>query len=170
MTRMKFERSLGYLVRYAHRAFVKALANELVPFRISTSEWAVFRVLWAKEGYSQVELARRMRVEKASLTGVLNGMERRGLLVRKRDASDRRRVILTLTPHGRSLKRRVLSCAAAINRRATRGLSGTQVAQMRSLLTVLTANLESEEARPRRRRLQTRAGKLIVRISARGGH
>ena len=90
---MPFERSIGYLVRYAHRAFVKALASELAPHGVSPAEWAVFRVLWKNDGYSQVELARRMRIEKASLTDVLLGMERRGLLKRARDGKDKRRVV-----------------------------------------------------------------------------
>src|ERR1700694_1905313 len=76
--------SVGYLARYAHRAFVKALADELAPHGLLTAQWSVLRILWDIEGLTQVELAERMRVEKASLTGVLEGMERRGLILRVR--------------------------------------------------------------------------------------
>ena len=65
--------SLGYKIRYAYRAFVKALAEELGPHRVTTGQWSALRVLWEEEGLSQVELAQRMMVEKASLTAVLKG-------------------------------------------------------------------------------------------------
>src|SRR2546423_6601881 len=76
--------SVGYLARYAHRAFAKALAAELAPHGILGAQWSVLRVLWEQEGLSQVDLAERMRVEKASLTSVLDAMERRRLIVRTR--------------------------------------------------------------------------------------
>jgi DNA-binding MarR family transcriptional regulator len=141
---MTFDRSIGYLVRYAHRAFVKALASELAPHSISPAEWAVFRVLWENDGHSQVELARRMRIEKASLTGVLRGMERRGLLKRARDDKDKRRAILTLTAKGRALRGSLVACATRVNRRATSGIDRESVSMLRNLLAQTTANLESE--------------------------
>ena len=66
-TKTETMQSLGYLSRYAHRAFVKALARELEPHGILTSQWAVLRILWGSSGLTQVELAELMRVEKASL-------------------------------------------------------------------------------------------------------
>jgi MarR family transcriptional regulator, organic hydroperoxide resistance regulator len=141
--------SIGYLVRYAHRAFVKALAGELAPYGITTAEWAVFRVLWEKDGCNQVELARRMRIEKASLTSVLNAMERRSLLMRRRNGDDKRCTVLTLTLKGRRQRNELLSCATRINRRATMGLSRTQIATLRNLLVCATANLETTKEKNR---------------------
>jgi DNA-binding MarR family transcriptional regulator len=138
--------SLGYLIRYAHRAFVKALAQELEPHGISTGEWSALRVLWMREGSSQVELAERMRVEKASLTGVLNSLEAKGLIVRARNRDDRRKINLRLTPAGRRLEARLLACAHAINEKATQGLPPAQVGEVRSLLTAFIANLEQPAA------------------------
>lgn len=135
--------SLGYLARYAHRAFVKALARELEPHAILTTHWSVLRVLWETEGLTQVELADRMRVEKASLTGVLADMERSGLIARVRNADDRRKINIALTARGRRLKSEVLPVAAKINRRATRGMSDTEVVQLRRSLAKLIRNLES---------------------------
>ncbi len=134
--------SLGFLSRYAHRAFVKALARELEPHGILPSQWSVLRILWGTSGLSQVELAERMRVEKASLTGVLEGMERKGLIVRTRNAKDRRKINITLTRAAEKLKVRILPCAARINGRAARGMSAVEVGQLRLSLIKLIQNLE----------------------------
>jgi DNA-binding MarR family transcriptional regulator len=135
--------SLGYLVRYAHRALVKALADQLEPHGLLTTQWSVLRILWDIEGLTQVELADRMRVEKASLTGVLDSMERAGLIKRIRNDDDRRKINITLTTQGRHLKADVLPYATMIGRKATRGMSGAETAQLRRLLTKLVQNLDA---------------------------
>src|SRR5713226_834828 len=99
--RLDASQSVGYLARYAHRAFAKALAGELTPHDILGAQWSVLRVLWEQEGLSQVDLAERMRVEKASLTSVLDAMERRKLIVRRRNSEDRREVNINLSAYGR---------------------------------------------------------------------
>jgi DNA-binding MarR family transcriptional regulator len=134
--------SLGYLARYAHRAFVKALADELESHGILATQWSVLRILWDIEGLTQVGLAERMRVEKASLTGVLEGMERRGLILRVRNEDDRRKINITLTAQGRRLKPQLLPHAAKINRKATRGMTDAETGQLRRLLAKLIQNLE----------------------------
>ena len=134
--------TIGYLSRYAHRAFVKALADELEPHGILTAQWSVLRILWDIEGLTQVELAERMRVEKASLTGVLDAMERRGLIIRERNAEDRRKINITLTAQGRRLKPQLLPHAARINRKATRGMTEAETLELRRLLEKVIQNLE----------------------------
>ena len=140
--RLDGSQSVGYLARYAHRAFAKALAAELAPHDILGGQWSVLRVLWEQEGLSQVDLAERMRVEKASLTGVLDAMERRKLIVRTRNSDDRRKLNINLTSYGRSLKAQLLPYGVSINRKATRGLSAAEIDQLRGLLARVIRNLE----------------------------
>ena len=133
--------SVGYLVRYAYRAFVKALAVELDPHGITTGQWSVLRVLWQEEGMSQVELAQRMMVEKASLTPVLESMTNNRLIIRTRNSDDRRKVNIFLTTRGRRLKDVVLPSGGKINKKATRGMSAVEIDQLRGLLSKVTTNL-----------------------------
>jgi len=140
---LNLNQSVGYLARYAHRAFAKALAGELAPHDILGGQWSVLRVLWEQEGLSQVDLAERMRVEKASLTSLLDAMERRKLIVRSRNSADRRKVNINLTAYGRSLKAQLLPYGVSINRRATRGMSTAEVDQLRGLLARVIRNLEA---------------------------
>jgi DNA-binding MarR family transcriptional regulator len=136
------EQSIGYLFRYGYRAFARAISIELQPFEISSGQWSVLRVLWETEGLSQVELAENMRVEKASLTGMLDVMERRGLISRTRNTEDRRKVNIHLTPRARALKDKLLPYRAKINRKATRGMTPEEVETLLRLLTQVIRNLE----------------------------
>jgi MarR family transcriptional regulator, organic hydroperoxide resistance regulator len=135
-------RSLGYQIRYAYRAFVKALAEELGSHEVTTTQWSALRVLWQEEGLSQVELAQRMMVEKASLTTVLQAMESSGMITRERNSEDRRKINIFLTAEGRRLKEKLLPLGGRINKRATRGLSASEIKQLQVMLGKVMANLK----------------------------
>jgi DNA-binding MarR family transcriptional regulator len=49
------------------------------------------------------ELASRVSLSQGTVTDILNRLEKRGTIMRLRDASDRRRVLVKLTPRGRAL-------------------------------------------------------------------
>jgi MarR family transcriptional regulator, organic hydroperoxide resistance regulator len=137
------ERSLSFLVRHAHRAFVTRLADRLLPYDVSVAEWAVLRMLWQQEGLTQVSLAERMRVQKASLTSVLNSMARKGLMRRTRRGDDRRKRHLFLTARGRSVRATLLPIGIAINQRALVGIDPEHAALAADVLEKLIANLET---------------------------
>jgi MarR family transcriptional regulator, organic hydroperoxide resistance regulator len=126
--------SLGLLVRSTHRAFVRALATELAPHGISNAEWSALRVLWRSDPPTQVELAEQLAVEKASVTPVLAGLERKGLVRRGRDAEDRRKTPIHLTARGRALEAALLPLGAQVNARAEAGLGARDRATLRRLL------------------------------------
>jgi DNA-binding MarR family transcriptional regulator len=138
------DRSLSFLVRQAHRAFVARLADRLLPHQISVAEWAVLRMLWQQEGLTQVGLADRMRVRKASLTPVLSTLERKGFLRRTQRGEDLRKYHLFLTRHGRELEVTLLPIGAVINRRALAGIDPEEAGLAVRLLEKVIANLEAQ--------------------------
>ena len=136
------DRSLSFLVRQTHRAFVARLADRLVPHGVSVAEWAVLRRLWQQEGFTQVDLADRMRVRKASLTSVLTSLERKGFMRRTRRADDLRKYHLFLTKRGRELKQKLLPIGVTINREAVAGIDPDDAGLVTFLLEKVIANLE----------------------------
>ncbi|MDO8308784.1 MAG: MarR family transcriptional regulator [Actinomycetota bacterium] len=72
--------------------------------------WTAFVVLWVTWIWEEVEtriIAEEGGFSKATLSGVLATLERRGLVVRERSADDGRLVIVRLSPAGRRLMRRL---------------------------------------------------------------
>ncbi len=135
--------NVGFLLRYADRAFIKALADELKSRDATISRWAVLRVLSQEEGISQVELADRMLVEKANLTAILEAMVNDGLLLRSRDSQDKRKSKLFLTVRGRELKKELVPVVNSVNIEATRGMDDAASRQLCELLLQLISNLEN---------------------------
>jgi DNA-binding MarR family transcriptional regulator len=69
-------------------------------FGVTGPERMVVRLVGRAPGISAGELARTMRVHPSTLTGLLKRLVRRGVLVRRPDASDARRALFELTKKG----------------------------------------------------------------------
>jgi len=134
---------LGMLLRDANAVFNRVLREELSQHGISFSQYQHLRQLWRADGLAQVELSRRIGIETASSTAVIDQLEKLGLIRRKRDAGDRRRIIVTLTPAGRALEKPLDNCAIAVNLRARDGLSKAEVAGLFDAVGKIIANLRS---------------------------
>lgn len=72
--------------------------------------WTAFVVLWVIWIWGEAEtrvIAQESGVSKATLSGVLATLEGRGLLQRTKSSSDRRLVLVTLTPTGTRLIKKI---------------------------------------------------------------
>src|ERR1700749_1733636 len=87
---------LGMKLRDGNAVFNKALREELARHDITFSQYQHLRQLWQEDGLAQVELSRRIGIETASSTAVIDQLEKLGLIRRRRDAADRRRIIVSL--------------------------------------------------------------------------
>lgn len=135
-------KGMGYLVRQAHRSFLRVLADLLRSHDITPAQWTLLRALWQEDGYNQVELAQRIHVEKASLTSVLDSLQRRNLIERIRSTEDRRMWNVYLTAAGRRLRLELLPYAGKTDAIAAKGLSAEEVAEFRRLLLRVIVNLQ----------------------------
>jgi DNA-binding MarR family transcriptional regulator len=132
---------LGMLLRDANAVFNKVLREELARHGITFSQYQHLRQLWQADGLPQVELSRRIGIETASSTSVIDQLQKLGLIRRKRDATDRRRIIVNLTPAGRALEKPLDGCAAAVNMAARGGLSKDDVASLFDSIGKIIGNL-----------------------------
>lgn len=72
-------------------------------FKLTTPQLICLRTISSVERITPGELASKVYLSQATLSGVLNRLEEHGLIVRKRDDRDKRRVWLELTEYGRKL-------------------------------------------------------------------
>jgi DNA-binding MarR family transcriptional regulator len=103
------------------------------------------RVLWHEDNLSQIEVARRMKVERASLTIMLNTVEQAGLITREVDRRDARKQLISLTRKGRALQKLLIPIGNSVNAVALAGFSKREVSTLRALLRRVIQNLEGEE-------------------------
>ena len=140
------EVGIGALLRRADMDFNRLLRLKLAVFEISFSQFQHLLKLWSEDGLNQAELARRIGIEKAGSTMVLDSLEQRGLVRRVRDADDRRKLKVFLTEAGAALEPDLRACAKAANRIARRGLSDDEVLALFDLVKRVNDNVQGELA------------------------
>ena len=98
---LQFMRTLWAVVHGLQRAS-KRMEQEA---GVTGPQRLVLRVVGLFPGVSPGDLARLLHVHPSTLTGVLQRLVERGLLVRTAEKEDRRRALLSLTPAGTRLNR-----------------------------------------------------------------
>lgn len=100
-------------------------------------EWRVLACLASRDGLMVSELARMTLYDQPRLTKTLNQMEAGGLVARRDDPGDRRRVMIHLTGKGRAQVAPLLATAREHEERFTRKLSPRERASLKFLLKLL---------------------------------
>jgi MarR family transcriptional regulator, organic hydroperoxide resistance regulator len=137
--------SSGYLVRDAHRAFQRLLERRIAPYGVSRGQWYFLRVLWIHDGLSQRELSARVGMMEPTTVIALRGMEKAGLIQRRRSDSDRRTVRVLLTGKAKRLRNELLAVARGITDAAEEGVAARDLAVFRRAIAQMTANLDRIE-------------------------
>jgi DNA-binding MarR family transcriptional regulator len=102
------------------------------------STWAGFRilnVLWIFDEVDQQEIERLSGSSKASVSSALMTLENRGLIDRRRDPRDRRRLLVHLTATGREELEKAIDLQTERERAWTRVLSDQEIQQLIVLLS-----------------------------------
>lgn len=137
---------LAHLVKEATRALVRALQSRLARHDVSFGHWAFLRILWESDGLTQRQLSREAGVMEPTAHAALTAMERKGYVVRRRLAPNRRNVYVFLTPRGRALRRKLEPLAEDVNRIAVHGVARSDVASTRRTLLAILGNLAKDES------------------------
>lgn len=138
------DQSVGYLVREAHRAFLRALSARVSRHGVSIGMWYFLRALWEEDGLTQRELSRRVKMMEPTTATALESMERCGLISRTRNSEDRRKITIRLTEKGRRLREVLLRSAMEVNEVALAGIPAKQISLLREQLDRIERNLDAD--------------------------
>ena len=139
-----FPWSLVYLFARIFYAVRMRSEEALKPYSLTPMQFTILATLGRWPGLSSAELSRRFNVTPQTMGEMVANLERRSLVERGQDQSNRRALKLSLTQVGRSLVR---TCDAEMNKvevEMVRGLSPAQRVELRSSLSAL----HSEIGRP----------------------
>jgi DNA-binding MarR family transcriptional regulator len=137
------------LLRDADAAFNRYLTMRLAAHGVTFSQFQHLRNLWVENGLTQAELSRRIGIEMASSTAVLDALEAERLITRVRNATDRRKINVHLTAAGAALEAPLMACALDANRRASKGLSKVEVRQLFVIAGQIIENFRTLREAPR---------------------
>jgi MarR family transcriptional regulator, transcriptional regulator for hemolysin len=140
----------GFLIHDASRLRRTAVDQRLKPLGITRSQW------WAlinisrdqSKGLSQIELARVMDIGKVTLGGLIDRLEKNGLVMRVPDDADRRSKRVRLSKNGNALLRRMESVGVKVNLQIMQGITPEEEQQLIHILSKMKRNLKGMDAVP----------------------
>ena len=133
---------LPYLLNRAGARIATAFGEEVRPLGASLQMWRVLAALREQDGLRMGQLGDMTSIEVSTLTRLVDGMEKNGLVERRRNADDARVVTLHMTPAGRRLTRRILPIAERYEAVALKGFSAAEAETLRNALRRLYANMD----------------------------
>lgn len=128
-------RLLGYRLRLAQQAVFREFASSVA--EISPGRAGMLLLVDANPGVTQGRLAQAVGLDRSTMVGVIDALEERRLLERRR-GEDRRTNGLWLTPGGRSFVARLTRRIERHERRVAAHLSAAERAQLLALLEKLS--------------------------------
>lgn len=134
---------LGFFLREAFRAYTKEIEARFAAHKITPLQFTFLWILSIEENLSQVELAQRAGITRASATDDIEALKRRKFIRGRRDAADKRKIILSMTPAGQDMVARLAEHAATTNTIARGEMSKQSYRQLFELLAQVTSNLNA---------------------------
>ena len=108
---------------------------------MTAEQWGAILVLLNGDATTQGQLGERLCLEKSSVSRLLDGLERRGWVVRTRDPKDSRQKCVTPTPKVMETAEHCAVIARDVLEEAQRGMTEDEQLVCRSFLSRITENL-----------------------------
>jgi DNA-binding MarR family transcriptional regulator len=127
----------------ATRAVTRAYGPLLRDHGLTYPQYLTLLALWDDEEPLTVgDLGSRLRLDSGTLTPVLKRLEQAGLVTRRRDVDDERRVLVAVTDAGRDLQDQISDVPTRLVE--SLGLNATESRQLRRLLGSLLDRLDNQ--------------------------
>ena len=135
---------MGHLAGLASRLLSHTLAMRLqsADIDMTAEQWGAILVLLNSDGITQKQLGEKLYLEKSSVSRLLAGLERRGLIVRTTDPKDSRQKLVTPTSKALDTANRCAVIARTVLQDAQRGMTEEEQLVCRSFLSRIIANLD----------------------------
>jgi len=142
---MNSTREGGNLVSKVHqisgRVFARILKEHGID-ELNPAQGRILYVLWMEDAITQAELAARTKLDKSTLTLMLDRLEEQGQIVRERDPEDSRRRLVRTTERNRALHGAYALASEEMNALFYRGLSESEIDAFEQTLLKILSNLE----------------------------
>ncbi len=105
---MELNQCINYLLTTSQHKVFQEISRRLEPFDVTPIQYGVMHCLWKGEKTTPKEIASELKLENSTISGILDRMEKKGLLNRHVSIEDRRFIEVVLTDKGKSLEEPIL--------------------------------------------------------------
>src|SRR5690606_3893574 len=144
MITYEFDKSVSYWVGLTSHLFGTSLNTELAGTGVTLRQVQVLSCLALYNEITQSEIADLIGIEPSTLVRILDRMARDGWIERRPSTHDRRKKIIQPTEKVKAKWSEIVACGERMEKRAIKGLSETQLQNLKETLAIIRKNLEAE--------------------------
>ncbi|GIT35198.1 MAG: MarR family transcriptional regulator [Gammaproteobacteria bacterium] len=135
--------SVGYLVTLASRKLLRNIETGLKPFNLTANQWAPLLALANERCNTVAGCARETGIDNGAMTRMLDRLEVKGFVSRKRSNNDRRVVNIALTSQGKKIAKDIPPVISEVLNQQLRGFSEKEFTLIKNLLQRFLINGET---------------------------
>ena len=125
---------LLYLLAAASHALSSRFHQQVKAHGVKVQNWRVLACLIDRPGLMLTELAQFVLLEQSHLTKIIDQLQLSGLVEKRHDTADRRRIQIYITDCGRNLVEPLITAAKSHEQQATAVLTGDEEKSLKSIL------------------------------------
>lgn len=135
--------SLGTQLNLIARSIRLTLEKKLASEGITPSQWMMVMALEENDHQVQSDLGKKLNLDNATITRIVDKLTEKGLLERKQAKDDRRAQIVSLTDKGKKKCNKYSKIGDDVNQKASIGIPDNDREKLMSLLSKIQINLEN---------------------------
>ena len=118
--------------------------TRLAEFGVTPGQYGIFNCLWSQGSATPKEIAQTLRLENSTVSGMLDKLQKRGLVTRVLDPNDRRSIRVEASEAGKAIREDVLRTVDELNQAVLAPFTAQQRQQLLELLRRLCGTSEEE--------------------------
>lgn len=131
---IEIEKSVGFLLAKAYQRACALFKEEFDSYELTPQQFGLLAFLWIEDGLSQTELSGRSQIDRTTIGGIVDRLEKEGLVERLNHPDDRRAFQVFLTLKGKSLEDELCAVANRVVDKVIAPLTTTEQATLIRLL------------------------------------
>ncbi|MGT2907715.1 MarR family winged helix-turn-helix transcriptional regulator [Streptococcus dentiloxodontae] len=139
---MELNESLGYLLNISAKLIKRNLDLLLKDYNLTSSQWAVLKLLSSENDLSQAEIAEKTNTDRATCGAIIDKLIAKQMIYKSLSPTDRRSYIVSITSDTDKLVNHISHLAEQTNQQALQGFSANEEKQLVTFLHSIIKNLE----------------------------
>lgn len=134
---MKLTQCINYLLTTAQHSVFQYLNGKLSEYDVTPSQYGVLSCLWQREFATPKQISEILCLETSTISGVLDRMQKKGLIDRVINRNDRREVRVVPTEKGKALEEPISKIIDEVNEEVLKCFTDEEVALLKNQLRTI---------------------------------
>lgn len=133
----EIDNNICFLLHKTLQRSLVLLREEIGHYGLTPSQFVLLACLWQQEGLTQVELSNKSQIDRTTIGGLINRLEKNGLLERRPHHQDSRTNQIYLTERSKDLEILLSQCALNSQDKFINVLNENEVKELTRILKIL---------------------------------